>query len=584
MCYFVDMKIFKLWFLTVFCTVVLSGWATESYAQKSKDSKKQEKQEQEAAYLFSEAEKYFLLENYSKSYKLFNECLEKKPNQPTVLYKLAELAMLSGNLKEAEEHIEKALNIEQNNPYFYLLAVDIYTQHSKLNEAALAYEKLVQNVPGNENYFYNIGGLYLYMNELNKALIYYEKAEAHFGVNEENIVQQQKVYLKKGDVERLMSTGERLIQANPGEERYVIVLAEMLLEAKRTDKAIEVLELFLKTNKGQYSWVVLTDLYRTTGQKEQAAASSKIAFYGDFLSVDQKLELLVAEIKAVQKEDKPSSASLLELVKMAKDLKKKYPDEVKVLSAYADVLYLSGDNKGALEAYQALIALQGNRYSVWKNTLILAQAAGQPEEVVQVANKALEVFPNQAEIYHYLGWGQIELKEFEEALYSLQQGERISRGNKEIALVILPLKGVALAEVGQLPEAYSCFEKALQINSESKSALKNYSYYLSLGNDKLSKAESMAQKLLQLEPDNPTYLDVYGWVLFKLEKYEQAKDVFKKAIAIDSSLAERFNKYGDVLFKAGDVSAAVEQWEKAKELDGSLEHIDLKIKDKKLYE
>ena len=60
--------------------------------------------------------------------------------------------------------------------------------------------------------------------------------------------------------------------------------------------------------------------------------------------------------------------------------------------------------------------------------------------------------------------------------------------------------------------------------------LNNYAYYLSLEGRKLRKALKMSRRTIELEPDNATYLDTYGWLLYLLHRPKEAKPYFKHAM------------------------------------------------------
>ncbi|MEI6900626.1 MAG: hypothetical protein WCL00_12170, partial [Bacteroidota bacterium] len=88
-----------------------------------------------------------------------------------------------------------------------------------------------------------------------------------------------------------------------------------------------------------------------------------------------------------------------------------------------------------------------------------------------------------------------------------------------------------------------------------------------------------------LEPDNASFQDTYGWVLFRLGKYEQAQTWVLKAIkAKESPSGEVLEHYGDILFRLGNISEAVEYWNKAKNKGDASKMIDKKIAEKKLFE
>jgi tetratricopeptide (TPR) repeat protein len=115
--------------------------------------------------------------------------------------------------------------------------------------------------------------------------------------------------------------------------------------------------------------------------------------------------------------------------------------------------------------------------------------------------------------------------------------------------------------------------------------LNNYAYYLALRGEKLDEALKMSEKSNVLSPNNAAYEDTYGWVLYKLGRYADAKEWVGKALQhggnADGTVLEH---YGDILFQFGDVNGAVEAWTKAKALNVDSETIEKKIADRRLYE
>ena len=74
------------------------------------------------------------------------------------------------------------------------------------------------------------------------------------------------------------------------------------------------------------------------------------------------------------------------------------------------------------------------------------------------------------------------------------------------------------------------FERSLKIMPENPHVLNNYSYYLSLRSESLEKAERMSRKSNELVPDEPTYQDTYGWVLFKMGRFSESEEWIRRAL------------------------------------------------------
>ncbi len=87
---------------------------------------------------------------------------------------------------------------------------------------------------------------------------------------------------------------------------------------------------------------------------------------------------------------------------------------------------------------------------------------------------------------------------------------------------------------------------------------------------------------IKIEPINATYLDTYGWILFKMGKINEAKTYLEKAMnnagVNDPEITEH---YGDILYKMKEYARAAEIWEEAIILGGEKEKIEKKIRETK---
>ena len=167
----------------------------------------------------------------------------------------------------------------------------------------------------------------------------------------------------------------------------------------------------------------------------------------------------------------------------------------------------------------------------------------------------------------------------------MEQGKRLSSSNLELLSVFNGQLGDVYHALENFNKSDAAYEAALDFDPDNDHVLNNYSYFLSLRNEKLDLAEKMSSKLIKEHPENPTYLDTYAWVLFKVGKYKEAKVHIEKAIAnSDNVSGEVLEHYGDILYKLDDIDGAVKQWENAKLMDNATEFIDKKIADRKLYE
>lgn len=126
-----------------------------------------------------------------------------------------------------------------------------------------------------------------------------------------------------------------------------------------------------------------------------------------------------------------------------------------------------------------------------------------------------------------------------------------SQGNDEKLALAYYYIGDVNYQLGNEKRAFKAYEQALKAKPDYPVVLNNYAYYLSLKKKFLRKALKMSQKAIELEPDNATYLDTCGWILYLLKRPEEAKPHFKRAMIFggkDSSVVlEHYSKVLEAL-------------------------------------
>lgn len=123
-------------------------------------------------------------------------------------------------------------------------------------------------------------------------------------------------------------------------------------------------------------------------------------------------------------------------------------------------------------------------------------------------------------------------------------------GDTDLNVRCLSIIGDSLHEMGDNRTAYKYYEKALRLDPRNCPVLNNYAYFLSLERKRLCKAERMSRITIEEEPDNATYLDTYGWILFLRGKAAKAKPHFKHAMLYGGKDSAVVLKHYSLVLKA----------------------------------
>lgn len=569
------------------------SFAQNSEAQKVRKNQKgkaalNDKAKREAEYLFTEAQKYYILEDYAKAMSLFQKCLDLSPDNAAIYYKLGEISVQNDNLGEALKYAKKTLELNTSNKYYYLLTANIYTQRGEFKNASLLYEEMIGKIKGTEEYLFELAAIYLYQKRLDDALSAYNRAEQSFGVSEQSVFQKQKIYLQLNQLDQAIEEGEKLINIYPEEPSYVLALTDILIANRKTAEAVKLLENLLVSfpNNGQAK-LRLADLFKNEGKFDKADELLASAFDDSTINSDIKVQVIAAytyKISQARKKNAPNATLEQNTMELARKLIDLHPEEANAYAVQGDLFYAFNQKKEALANYEKTVELDESNFQVWQNILQLDSELNDNAAAIKHSEKALEIFPNQSVLYMYYGLALHQIKEYDESIAILEQGKRLANGNMAQVSVFNSLLGNAYHAVKEYDKSDNAYDAALLVNPNDYQTLNNYSYYLSLREEKLDLAEKMAAKVARANPSNTTYVDTYAWVLYAKGKFKEARKQLERILDQDDISAVHYEHYGDILFQLGDVDGAVEQWQRAKRMDDSLENIDKKIVDRKLHE
>ena len=524
-----------------------------------------------------EAEKYILTENFPKALEELKKGQELVPGSAAFPYRIALIYLRMGDREKAIKNASLAVRIDSTaNPVYFLLKANIYKASDQYLEAIETYEDLIRALAGQgDPYYMEIAVLHQLSMQWKQALKYYRMAEKTQGLTEDILSQKQHAFLKLGDLDGLIADWDRFLEENPDDSDAFMELLSLLLSHDREDLALERLKLFEARFPGNsYGSLFRLQLAMKTGD---AGKSLELL---DTLVEDPSLPLFVKvqHLSALPSLVSPDqSDTLLELLGK---LRKNHPGEDIAESFSADVLYELGKEEDALKHYLVSARLNPTNFQVWQNIVTLEGTLEEYDSLAVHTKQAMLFFPNQPVFYFYAGIAHYSTKNYQQAVTVLQDGSKLATQGELLTLFYTQL-GDAHHELKQHPESDDAYEQALKHEADNPRALNNYSYFLSLRQEKLGKALSMSSKLVEKHPKNASYLDTHGWVLYMLRRYQDAAVYLKKACELEQS-GVILEHYGDALYKNGSVENALQQWIKAKETGEASQDIDRKIENKSL--
>lgn len=537
--------------------IMLSSQIT-TFAQKPSDAERYD-------YFFLEAMTEREKGNASAAFEMLRHCLEINPEASEAYYYLAHYYLKMKQHDKALEAFRKASQLEPDNVNYLETLAQMYLQGNDTKSAMETFEKLSKAEPEREDILGML--VQLYGNDekhYDKAIGILNRLEEIDGMNERISYAKADLYWKMNNGKAAVAEMKKLADQYPYDLNYRNAYADMLLADNQDKKAFDIYRGILKEEPGNSKVLMSLRTYFMAKGNTTAADSTTIKILtASNANTDEKIYILRQEVMDSENNggDSTQVLQLFERTFAAKDsdpgigllmasymeLKKMPQEEInKVLERVLD----KAPDNGA--ARLQLIA------AAWEEKNL--------DRVVELCAAARQYNPEEMAFYYYQGVALAQQNKDDEAINTFRNGIGVISDESSPTIVsdLYAILGDLLHQRGDKQEAYAAYDSCLQWKPENLGCLNNYAYYLSEEDEQLDKAEQMSYKTIKAEPKNATYLDTYAWILFKQERFAEAKIYIEQTLQCDSdSSAVIIEHAGDIYAKCGDINKAVDLWQEA---------------------
>ena len=525
------------------------------------------------------AEKYN--ENFDMAIAYFEEALKAFPEDHASMYELSALYSRKGLPEKGFEMIKAAVELDSTNKWYKIRLADFYSQNNDYDSFVNIYDDLLKDEPNNLEYLEVYIDALLHLERYEQVTEKLDVFEDNIGVNEYISLQKLEIYNLLGNKDKVIEEMEKLSKAYPYETRYMSVLAEMYMQDKRDQDALNVYLKIKEINpEDPYINTSLLEYYQKQGELDKAFEEFILAIKNKKLDYNTKAQIY--EYWFNLKDDGDNTVKEAEIAGNA--FIETHPDKELGYYVIGTVHYNNENYAEAKKYYMDAIARDSSSFISWYQLIFTDLELNDTEGLYEHTMKAQRFYPEQPIFYLFNGVALIEMQKYQEAAKVLEKGRYLS-ADKKLTVNFDTYLADIYHELGEKDKMYKQYDRVLKNDPENIYVLNNYAYFLSEDNTRLEDALRMSAVTVEKEPKNTTYLDTYAWVLYKLGRYKEAKKWMEKVFSYDKNASGvYYEHYGDILYKFGDTQKAVQNWKKAKKLGETSEFIDQKIRDEKLYE
>jgi Tfp pilus assembly protein PilF len=183
--------------------------------------------------------------------------------------------------------------------------------------------------------------------------------------------------------------------------------------------------------------------------------------------------------------------------------------------------------------------------------------------VIQELSSALKIFPQDFEVNYFLGLAYYSLKEFDSAEDFYEKALSLDTDS----IPAMHALAMVYDQNKKWNQSDKLYTDLITLNTKDAQAYNNYAYSLIERDEDVEYALTLAKKAIELSPKTSSYLDTIGWIYFKLNDFDKAKEFIGEAIVYDETSSVVLEHYGDVLIELNEIDEALIFYKKALELD-----------------
>ena len=516
-------------------------------------------------YFFLEAIRQQEMGNLAAAFDLLRHARDINPNAPEVYYELAGYYVEMQNNKAARYNFERAAELAPNNSTYLEKLGQFYITQNDYEQALAAYEKLYANNKTREDVLQILYQLYGSQNNYKKMIEVTERMETLLGSSEQLSLTKMQIFEQMGDKRKAQAELMRLVQKNPLDLNYRVMLGNWLLQNGKKKEAVKLYRNVLKEEPtNALAKLSLLDYYRTIGDQATVDVITQELLQSPKTEKETKIALLRQVISSNQQANVSDSAEVMKLFSQALSVPQTDADILMMKAAYMSLKKMPKAEINRV--YEQAIDVEPDNSRARIALIQNIWDTGDYDKVIAICRPAQEYNPEEMVFYYFQGMAQYQKHENDAALQTFRKGvsQIKADSNPDVVSDFYALMGEILHEKGRLAESFQAYDSCLQWKPDNIAAMNNYAYYLSEANKDLPKAEQLSYKTIKAEPNNSTFLDTYAWILFQQKRYEEAKIYIDQAIRSDSTLTGVVKEHaGDIYAMTGDIDKALEFWQQS---------------------
>ncbi len=527
-------------------------------------------------YALIEAVKQKNLGNLPGAVELYKMVLEENDSVAVAHYELGTLYAVTGSFNLALKHLKKAHELDPETHWYFQNYIDVLLIQNEYAQAKKLLKRKIKENPGEIEVHFRLANTEFLSGKTRKAIRILNKIEKMWGFSDKVTLLKANIYEEKGSYRKAMLEIERILEIFPESVQLRVVAAEMAMKSSDNDLAAEYYKsVYDLDSTNVYALTNLTDYYREQENIPGSFFYLNKSFESDEIDFQKKMAILGVYLSddelIVEQQD--------HLRKLVETMLRKYRGKQEIHLLASDFFIRAGDYEKALNALMPLLDKGEKRYGLWRQGILLANATGRNQAMLEITQSAHDIFTDSVEIIYFKGIALYELKKFPQVITTFTREVIEAADHSEMTSQMNMLVAESFYQLEEYDQSDSLFRSIINSDLDNYIVMNNFSYYLSLRGEFLEEAKSLSRRTIENNPENETFLDTYAWILYQLEEYEEAEKYILLALKFGGKDNPVINEHaGDILLKNGSIDLARTYYQQAMVLGGDKAILLEKIK------
>ena len=326
-------------------------FSLDSLAQQSNDDLPFNDDKRKFDYYFYEALNSKAQGKYDEAIDLFHHCYSLDSTNANVLIELGTFYNVLQEKDKALEFYKKAVSYDKTNYYYNMMLAGLSKELGLKQEVVDIYEGLIKLYPDKPELLFEMANAYADNGELEKAISQLDELEKSVGVSESLALNKFRLYSMLDNKEKAFQEIEQIINKNPDDIRYLILMGDLYMDDNQVDNALNYYDQ-AKLIDPDYPALILSfvNYYEKTNDRDAAQSEIQKAITSSSMEADTKIQLLTRYLSILQQ----NKQDIKEANPLFESLFEQHPNNTQINLIYGNVLYLQGDKKVQLSNSRSL--------------------------------------------------------------------------------------------------------------------------------------------------------------------------------------------------------------------------------------